>query len=795
VPTHPDVTGTPAPEPERVATSGTEPLPSPFWPPLPETIAVLGLILLAVGMLEGFYAQNPVPPGVDPGDWVQRSYAWVGLPHPPAYSVGSPFLYPPVIFPILGGLRLATGSPLLAGFAFAGLLLGLYGLTLWALARTALRLPAFRLALVGFGMLNGTVLSMLFWGGYPNFLAFSFVNLSLACLVLFLRRPAVVSGVLLWGFAAATYLTHTLTFDLLLGVVVLSFVFSLLLGRLRWRTLFHRGNLLGIGTLVGTVATYSVVTALLHIPRIDYLFSNPPTFTLVNIGLIFAPLAKAPTYVPMGPTVTLAPRVAVAILAAAGFGSLAVGTWLARSRPSRWGVPTLVGGAWLAVMLLAPVGGYFVHVDTDYSRFVYFLPLPLSFLILVGLEGAMPRDVVAAAAGRVEPETAVARSRGWRRPQPFRILSVGVVLLCLAALVVNVSIPTMAAAEQGDAGAAHDAAFLAATHYLASNPAPGSVLTTQSAARWTEALTARGAFDPGPTWLQFEPWEIVNAQEAFFATNTATAITNNLLVASYSGYATASLSQAPMLSALVLGVPVPIARVLPASESTNSAGTGCTGWTSAAADGSPTLTVPASSNLSGSIQEANPCATTVQTTTLSPDFPTLWLNYTITPTAGTQLFGFNVTLASPPSRVVALHTAAVSSIAAVGGSLTWDAITAIGQFPGGASVALNGLISPAPTSVASNATNGSGQVNYGFTNPTPSAPLSLSFEFSVPVASNPAVVLPSLLSTGQFFATNSIRFLLLPSTILYTQTIDFLSATFGFVTVFSNSEWTVLQSR
>lgn len=62
------------------------------------------------------------------------------------------------------------------------------------------------------------------------------------------------------------------------------------------------------------------------------------------------------------------------------------------------------------------------------------------------------------------------------------------------------------------------------------------------------------------------------------------------------------------------------------------------------------------------------------------------------------------------------------------------------------------------------------------------------------MASNPAVVLPTVLSTAQFFATNSIEFLLLPSTVPYAETLDFLSATFGFVVVFTNSEWTVLQA-
>jgi hypothetical protein len=759
-----------------------------------EFVVVVVLIGLAVGLLETFYSQFPVPPGVDPGDWIQRSYAWVGLAHPPVYAVGSPYLYPPSIFPILGALRVATGSPEMTGFIFGGFVLASYGLTLWVLARVALRVRAHRIALVGFGLLNGTVVSMLFWGAYPNFFAFSFVDLTLAFLLLYLRGPSRLRGLLLWGSAAATYLTHTLTFDLLLGVVALTFVLAVLLGRFPWKSLFHRGNLLGVALLAVTVGAYTAVTDLLHIPHIDYLFSNPPTFTLVGIGLVFSPLAKAPTLWTMGATLDLDPRVAAAILGVTGLAALALGVGLAHRDPARWDFATLLAGTWLGVMLLAPVGGYLVHVDTDYSRFVYFFPLPATLLVLAVFEGALPRSLVPAPGSTEPPASAPLSRRRWMRPRPFGVLTAGVVAVALALLVVNVTIPTMAVGEQGDAGTGHDAPFLAATSYLANNPAPGSVLTTQSAARWVEALTSRGAFDPGPTWLQFEPWEVSNAQESFFATNTMTGVTNNLLVASYSGTATTSLSQAPMISAIVLGVPIPIARVLPASEATDSSGSGCTGWTAASGNGTPTLEVPAATDLSGEIEESNGCATTVETTVLDPNAPVGWLNFTVTPSPGDQLLGFNFTLGSPPPRVVALHAGLVDSINATGGTLAWNATSAIGQFPGGASVTLHGSVTPTPTTVVGNSSNGTGQVVYVFSNPDPTGPLSIDLSFFVPGTSNPAVVLPTLLSTAQFLATNSIRFLLLPSTALYAETIDFLSATFGFVTVYSNSEWTVLQS-
>jgi len=762
--------------------------------PAAEFVVVLALIAVGVAILEYFYAQNPVPPGVDPGDWIQRSYAWVGLVHPPVNSVGSPYLYPPMIFPLLGALRLATGSPESTGFIFGAGLLAVYGLTLWLLARTAFHLPSHRLALVALGLLNGTVVSMLFWGGYPNFLAFSFVNLTLACLLLFLRGPSTVRALGLWGFAALTYLTHTLTFDLVLAVVLLAFLFVLLLRRLPWRQVLHRGNIAGLVLLGAVVGTYTAVTDVLHIPHIDYLHSNPPAFTLVGLGTLFTPLGRAPSVTPMGNPFVASPLGVAGILAATGLAALLVPVLLAWRRPGRWGYPVLVGGSWLGLMLLAPVGGFLVHVDTDYSRFVYFFPLPVAFAAVAIYEGALPASLVEPVPQ--SPDAVPAPPSRFRvlRPRPYAVLSGGALAVAVAFLLVNVTIPTMALGEQTDAVAGHDAPFLAAIDYLVTNPAAGSVLTTQSAARWTEALTARGAFDAGPTWLQFESWEITNAQEAYFALNSETGTTNNLLVASYSGYATTSLSQAPMVSALVLGVPVPILRVLPATELTDTSGPGCSGWTAAAATGPPSVAVPGPTPVSGALRESNACATTTQTTTLSPGSPTLWLNYTVTPTPGDQLLGFNLTMATPPPKNAALHAGPATAITAAGPSLSWSTITALGQFPGGGNVTLTGSVAPTPVSALVNASNGTGQVAYGFGNPSPSAPLSISFEMQVPSASNPAIVLPTVLSTPAFLAANSIRFLLLPSTAPYAETIEFFAATFGFVTVFANSEWTVLQA-
>jgi hypothetical protein len=760
-----------------------------------EVGAVLALIALAVGIVEYLYSQAPVPPGVDPGDWIQRSYAWVGLAHPPIYAVGSPYLYPPTLFPILGVLRLATGSPLTTGFVFGGLVLVLYGLTLWHLSRVIFTLPALRVAAVAVGLLNGTVLSMLFWGAYPNFLAFVVMNETIAFLIIALRTRRVAPTILTWGFASLTFLTHTLSFDLLAAAIVLAFLFAVLLKLVPWRYLVSPQMLVGVAILALTYGSYTAALDYLHVPRINYLFANPATFVLSSLGTMFGPLSSAPTILPAGAAFLVSNTEVAAILATSGLLALVLTLALVHWRPGRFEPAVLATGLWSAVMLLAPVGGYVAHVDTDYPRFVYFLPLPLTLFALSVFEGSLPRSTLSdpgptSPASSPVPAPAPSRYR-LLRPRPFRVLLGGLVAIGVAALVVNVSIPTVISADSGTAHADHDSEFVAAARYLAANPAPGSVFTVQGIARWVEALTDRGAFDPGPTWLEFEDWEVSNAEESYFAMNSVTGVTNNLVAASYSGYATTAVSEAPLVTAMVEGVPIPILRVVPGSEQTNSSGPGCSGWTSASASGTPILTLPGPTPESAVIAESNPCASIVQTTVLSPTQPTMWLNLTITPQDGAALYGFNLTLASPATTVGPLHAANVTAINTTGGQMLWNITTIPGQYPGGTSLQLRGNVVPSPVSVTSNATNRSGIVQYEFRNPSPTQAMSISFVWTVPGTSNPAVVLPTTLSTAQFFAANDIRFLFLPSGRQFAQTIDLLATTFGFVTVYSNSEWII----
>ena len=220
----------------------------------------LAIVVGAIAVLEFTYSSWPIPPGVDSGDWIQRSFGWVGLAHPPMDAVGSPFLYSPLIFPMIGGTELLTGSPTTTGFLFGGLLLAAYGLSVIHLSRRFLRSGPFQVLFVGLAVLNGTTLQILFWGGYPNFLAFVFFNEGLVFLLAFARTRSTRDGLLLYVIASLLFLTHELTFVLFVATLLTTALFLLAQDR-KWLGVFlSRANVLGLVILATTVGGYIEIT-------------------------------------------------------------------------------------------------------------------------------------------------------------------------------------------------------------------------------------------------------------------------------------------------------------------------------------------------------------------------------------------------------------------------------------------------------------------------------------------------------------------------------------------------------
>ena len=227
------------------------------------------------------------------------------------------------------------------------------------------------------------------------------------------------------------------------------------------------------------------------------------------------------------------------------------------------GVAVLVGAC------VPPVLGYLVRIDTDYTRFAYFFGLPVALLLSLFAEAIIgPRPPVPGTPALIPRAARKGTYLALKRPASRELWTLGGVVIVLLLVATNVTIPVAIANEQTNAGTTHDGSFLDMTRWLSANPQPGSVLTTQGAVRWVEALTDRGAFDVGPTWLLFEPWQIVNAEESYWALNAQYALTNNLQVFSFSGFnasVPSGLAGSPTYGAYIEGIQFPLLRLVPTS--------------------------------------------------------------------------------------------------------------------------------------------------------------------------------------------------------------------------------------
>ncbi len=758
---------------------------------------LVGLLLVVVGsvaLLELLYAQAPIPPGVDPGDWIMRSYAFVGRAHPPVDAIGSPYLYPPAIFVPLGFLYYVTGSPMLTGDLFAGLLLALYGLSCIFLAQNFFRQNAPKLLFVGFAVFNGLTFSMLFWGGYPNFLGLALMNVAFVGLLRLLRKATLGPALLLFGTAALLYLTHSFSFVLLIIGVLGALLFVVLAEPRRIRNFVNLNVLAGLALLVATIGLYTGLSDYYGVQHPSYLYGNPAAFTIDKLGELFQPMAGAPVLLPSGPPVYLTDHVMFALLAGSALVLLVASVAIDRLRPGVLTDPIRIAAGWLAASLFLPDLGYLAKVATDYTRFVYFLPVPAGLLAVLVLERIAESFVLApspAPPGTSGPAAAPALARGMPSDQVRRIAFVGAVVAVVLMFLV-VTLPTGLQNESTDTGRSHGSEFLQAADWLAQNSTPGSVLTTETIARWTEAITTRGAFDPGPTWLLFEPWQVQNSEWAYWSLNSVTAVTNNEAAFGFSPAGAGTQAAAPLYAPFVLGIPDPAFRVLPSGTTfTTTSANGTSGWTLASL---PT----ALSSAQGTAQSAlwdnytAPTGSVVEQVTPATTGGLGWINFTLVPAPGDEITGFSLDLANSPTNDPVLHAGQLMPITATGPTLNWDISSDLGQEPSKTVTSTTTTLSPAPESIA----YGEGQVHNSATarfvfSPAPGA-RTVSVEVRTAGTSNPAVTLPSILSTAAFFQSLNIHFVFLPASANYVTTLDSFRVGLGFREVYANSEWVIL---
>ncbi|MCI4366193.1 MAG: hypothetical protein L3K08_00400 [Thermoplasmata archaeon] len=772
------------PRPQAAPPVRPAPPPRPRAPSLPLAsraylAPMLALVGLAVGLVAWAFAQAPLPPGVDPGHWLAASYPYAGLPTAPD-PADQMFFYSPLLFPILGGLVRLTGSPPMAADLTAiGLFLA-YGLSLILLARRFLFYGPFQVALVGLSMFSGATLQMLFWGGYPNLFGFVLMNVALVFLLRFVRTGRDRDAAGFYGFLLLTFLAHDLSFAILVAAVAGAAIFLLLFGKVRPAFLWRPANVVGAIGLVAGIAAYTVLTSRSGIAHPSYFSANPSAYAVDQVGEIFSPLAHGPVLFPAGPPVYLPPLPTAILLAAAPLVAL-VGLVLARDMaPSRVDTRLVLVAGWLSAALAVPGIGYLARVQTDYPRFLYFLPLPATLLALLVAERLLVPTLLAAAA---PPPPVPAGSDGWVRrappsilgPLPFVTASVALVLVLMFPFV---TVPTVLDNEAAGTAVAHDHEFLQAMGWLRASSTPGSVLTVPSAARWTEALSARDAYTIGPVWLLFDPFQITDAQESYWALTSTYMVTNDQVALGCSGFATPVLSEGPIFTAYDEAVPFPVLRILTGGLALNVTETGSTRTVSVV----PVLAgigpgPGAGAPLIFARYAASPAAVT-ESIYVRPD-GTGHVLFRVTPGSGESVNALDITFAPPPSYSTTLATDALQSLA-------------ITSAPSPATVATRiafsePIVPEGPVNIAQPSWT------VAVRDPNGSAPFSVDLAFSVPGSRGPTASLPAFFNTSEFLAGAGIHFLLWPAIGGAAAELAYFEASFGYRALDANDEWTLLQ--
>jgi hypothetical protein len=759
-------------------------------------LPMLAMVATVTGVAAFAFARAPVPPGVDPGHWLAISYGYVGLPSAPD-PTDQLLFYPPLMFPILGGLVVLTGNPLEAAGVFAIGLFLVYGLSVVHLARRFLVSGPLQVALVGLAMFSGTTIQMLFWGGYPNLLGFILINEALVALLVFLRTERSFDGAIFYTVVGLTYFAHDLSFAVLVGSIAISGFFLLTLRRVRAGFLLHPANLIGVTALALVIGGYTALTAHLGIGHADYIGANPSAYYMDHVGELFAPLAHAPLLAPAGAPVYLPPLPTAVALAVAPLVALGALYGLQRAYPGRVDRRLTIAGAWLAAALAIPGVGYLDHVDTDYTRFLYFLPLPFYLVFLAGVERAFPRELLPAPDPTVAvPGSAPASRRLRRRPlDPGRAHATGVagftVAVTLLVTFALVTVPLITGNEVASTATAHDAAFLEATQWLKDNRTPGTVLTVPSTARWTEALSNRDAFTVGPVWLLFNPFQIADSQEAYWALTSQYVLLNSESALSFSGFATPVMSQGPMYTAYVQGLPFPVVRILPGSLSLNATGPNGTHTYSLGGGQIPGPT-PAGLNSSNlTVLYTSPVATVRETSWMTSDGGAR-VRFDVEPVRGVTVRSLGAEISGPPPGSPTLDRDSIVSTTFSATNVTFLVSGRLGQYPTPAEVATTVRFTPAPLWVPPTVPASAGTWNAQFRDPNGSSPFGVEFGFASVGASYPNDALPPSLSTLGFLDAHSVAFLLWPTHLAGSVEPTYYESTFGFHLAFQNSEWVIL---
>jgi hypothetical protein len=764
--------------------------------PTSTDLALWLVVVVAIATVEVAYRSSFIPPGGDSGHWVVTSYSFLGRAHPSDFT-DQAFLYPPMTFVMLAPLVLLTNNPLTTSVLAGGLFLFLYGATSIHLARRYVATPSAQLLFVGLAVLNGTTLQILFWGGFPNFLAFSFLNEGMVFLLAAYRRPGMWEWAGVGVFASLLYLTHDLSFIVFVGAAISSGFLVLVRARgdlslfLNWRVA------LAAGIFALAYGLNDLVSRLLGVSHPGYLFSNPATYVIDPIGLMFRPFYFAPAFFPSISAVVLSSSETIALLLgiAALLFLIAVGASLLR--PKAIALPLLIVIGWLLATLVIPAGGYLAHVDTDYPRFAYFFPLPVALGATLLGEWTVPRWRDRSARSEGAPRAAPAPTRT-PLPVKFRRSDLGPavgVALVLAVLYVSVTLPAVIRAENGFVNPTHASDFVAAAEWIGKQPGSGAILTDSAAARWAEALSGRAAFSSGPTWLHFYTQQILDDNLAYWALSAHYVATDNHAALAYSGYNRSNLDAFPQYVAYLEGVPFPVLRL---SESTltvtySTPRNASVTDTYSSAWGTPQFFLsPTAATLTARFVEQN--FTLNETSTLEGN-GTGTVQLYVLPSPGVQLHTLSFQLATPTVAALSgtLPLAGIGYSGSGARNFTWSVRGSVGALPGTTTLTTAGTFSMAPDVTRSYTSPAIHPTHLLVTFDTPASGVLLQLRLSAPGLSDPAITLPTTFDSHAFLAQNDIQFLLVQNTTQELSTASYFESEFGFALSFANPQWVVLE--
>lgn len=781
-----------------------------FW-----SLALLVSAAIAAGVALEFVS-TAIPPGGDPGNWVATSYIYIGHRYP---SQLVPLGYPPLLFPILGLFVLVGGGAAQGVDLFVPVLLVALGLSTAWLSKTVLKSRVLALGVTAIFMAYPSTLSMVFWGAYPNLLAFVFTNVALVG-VLQACRGQVSSGArLFWVGFAATVLTHSLMGVILagwLGVFLTLSIFLELPGRQEilkrlgqkslnsvglgsQALLRSEGGVQGMVFFLVTCGGYYGGCALLGIPHPSYFVSNPAEFVQIPYGTTFEALA---------PHLVIPHVLMLEVLA--GLLALSVIFFaMVLDRRPQWLEPGLV---LLMGWLIAPVAvtgaGILLQIVTDYHRLGFCLVLPAGLTVAYFLDrGWVSRSPPSLAPAMsdpparltVLPEALAVRSPGLAqrftldRPAPRTAVTAVVLLFIFAILVIAGTAPALHHDEVVYTQVGHDAAFVAATHAIKASSLKGGVLTVTGADKWVKALTGDNAYAPYASVLYlFYPSQALDSVLTYYALSSHYDLTNGEVVASVRADDPAFTEGVPEYDAFLGGAVHPILSLPPGLVQVELYNEGNrTSWTESLY-GAPAISMPGS--LAGPMQivYAGGGFSFSVLVTVSPYTPSATLTAVATSTGPDTILG--VTLALVPASA----TTAKLLPADVPGNFTWELVSSgKGWYTDGTVVPASGLEGITDYDPAT----GGPAVSLKFNAPEPTGATQVSGAIVLDSPGAAVVVpgLPNVMETPSVWQQMGVDFILMRNAsyganplVAVPDEVAYLHQEYGLPILYQNSEWTVL---